>query len=518
MSIKTLFFALFYAFSITIICAQTQLLFSEEEKKWIEEHPIVHFGYEPNWPPYEVYENEEYSGIVGDYVKLIEKNTGIDMRPIPGITWEESISKLQSKEINVVPIAGITEVRKKFLSFTKPYISDPLVIVTRKDYQFVSDLTFLEGKKVCLPKGYYTVDMIKNDFPKLNVITATSIKQCLLNVSTSKADAFVGSLSVIDYHINAYGFTNLKIASPTQYGYTQMGFAVTKDWEVFRDIVQKIFDNLSKEEHNAIKNKWISVNYDHWVNKRKVVKYVMYIVLFFIVLLLLFYLWNKALKNEINTRKQAQLELRKSLELIQQKNEEKEVLLKEIHHRVKNNLQIVYSLLNMQSREVANENTLMILSEGKTRIKAMALVHQALYQSNNLSKVQMDSYIESLKNNIEGINQSIDKHIEIKISANNIALELDKVIPLGLILNELLTNSFKHAFEGRDSGVIIITLLEKDNGYYFEYKDNGVGIKNTNFSVHKTLGMRLISRLTNQLKSEAIIKNDNGTVLSFSFN
>ena len=517
MNIKksTLLFITIFLFGM--INVQSQINFTADEKAWIKDHPVINFGYESNWPPYEIYTNGEYSGIVGDYVKLIEKDTGIDMKPIPGITWDETISKLKSGDIHVVPIAGITDERKEYLKFTDPYISDPLVIITRNDFQFISGLADLEDKILCLPKGYYTIDMVKNDFPKMKIITTNSVQDCLLEVSTSRADAFVGSLSVVSYYINTIGFANLKIASSTHYGYTQMGFAVTKDWAIFNGIVQKIFDNISKEKHNEIKSSWIAVRYDHGVDEGKVKTYVLYALGIVVLLLISLYIWNTTLRKQIRIRKKAEFDLSNSLELISQQNSEKEILLKEIHHRVKNNLQIVYSLLNMQSREIKNEDVLMVLSEGKTRIKAMSLVHQVLYQSDNLSEVNINKYIKSLKKSVASIYFNEKKDIKVNIEVENVTLSLEKSIPFGLILNELLTNSYKHAFVNRVSGEISISITKNQNMYSFVYKDNGVGLENLNILDHKTLGMRLISRLSNQLNTQATLKNENGIAVKFNF-
>jgi two-component sensor histidine kinase/ABC-type amino acid transport substrate-binding protein len=516
-NLKTLIILVLFFKAISFV-AQEKIEFTTEESQWIKNHPVVDFGYEPNWPPYEIYKNGEYSGIVGDYIKLIEEYTGIDMKPIPGITWEESISKLRSGDIHIVPIAGITDYRKNYLEFTKPYISDPLVIVTRHDFQFISGLNDLENKKICLPKGYYTIDMIKKDFPNIKIVTSSSIKKCLLDVSTSRVDAFVGSLSVISYYINNYGFSNLKIAAPTEYNYTQMGFAVTKDWHVFRDIVQKVFDVIPQKQHNSIKNKWILVKYDLGVNKAKIKSYIMYGALALIIIFIGFYVWNYTLRKQIKHRKKAESELNNSLVLIHQKNSEKDVLLKEIHHRVKNNLQMVYSLLNMQSREVLSEDALLILAEGKARVKAMALVHQILYESDNLSKVDLRIYIDSLKDNIININHDDNKDVKVFIHVNDVSLDLEKVIPFGLILNELLTNSYKHAFKGRNSGEIHISIKKEKGMCFFKYTDNGVGMNNLDIEYYKTLGMRLINRLSNQLNTQAILKNNNGLMVTFAFN
>ncbi|MBL4862276.1 MAG: transporter substrate-binding domain-containing protein, partial [Crocinitomicaceae bacterium] len=135
--------------------------FSTEDLEWIAQHPTIQFGYEPDWPPYEIYTGKDYTGIVGDYVKIIERETGIDFQPIKDITWEESLNKLKTGEIKFVPSCGITDQRKKYLSFTSVIVSDPLVIVTRKDGDFVGGMSYLDGKKIALPKNYYTVEMIR---------------------------------------------------------------------------------------------------------------------------------------------------------------------------------------------------------------------------------------------------------------------------------------------------------------------------------------------------------------------
>jgi len=205
------------------------------------------------------------------------------------------------------------------------------------------------------------------------------------------------------------------------------------------------------------------------------------------------------------------------LDLIKEKNSEKEILLKEIHHRVKNNLQIVYSMLNMQSRQVDDKSARKVLSEGKSRVMAMALIHKVLYESENLNEVNIKEYVNSLIENISSVYANDNKVIEVCIEAKDILLNLDLAIPLGLILNELLTNSYKHAFVNMDSGSINISIEKKNELYYFRYKDNGVGLKNEDINGHKTLGMRLVSRLSNQINANAILKSNNGVEVTFNF-
>ena len=388
-------------------------LFTEVEIEWIKKHPVINFGYEPNWAPYEIYENGIYTGISGDYIKMIEFHTHIDMVPIPNITWQETIRGLQHGEIKVAALAGITQERKKYLHFTEPHITDPIVIVTQSDYKFISGISDLEGKKITLPEDYYAIELIKGDFPELDIKTTKSIKDCLYQVSTGQADAYIGSLSVISYYINNNGFSNLKIAAPTHYGYTEMGLAVTKDWSVFRDIVQKVFNHLSKKEHLEIRNKWITLALENGVSRSTIKKYTLYALSGLAIIIFLFLLWNTTLRNEIKARKKIELDLKKE-------NQQKELLLKEVHHRVKNNLQMVHSILNMQARKVDNEIALKVIAEGKSRVMALAIVHKILYESEDLSTIDIKKCVNELSDSIKRIYKSDEIEVALNINIQDV--------------------------------------------------------------------------------------------------
>ncbi len=336
-------------------------------------------------------------------------------------------------------------------------------------------------------------------------------------MSSGKADAFVGSLSVVSYYINNSGYNNLKIASSVELGDIKFRLATTKDWVVFRDISQKVFKNISNEERKIIRNKWIAIRYNHGIDKHEVLNYVLYASLGFIIIFSMFYYWNKTLRKEIKYRKIIEDELRTSLNIINEKNKEKETLLKEIHHRVKNNLQMIQSLFNMQSRNIENEYTRQVLAQGKTRIQAISLVHQLLYQSENFNSINIQDYIITLKDTIDSIYKRENLDVIITVDAQQINLNIDDAIPLGLILNELLVNSYKYAFKNNSVGQIDISIQKENLDYLFEYKDDGVGIDIDTLNSTKSLGMSLITRLSSQLNAKPVFKNNNGLQLNFKF-
>ena len=199
---------------------------------------------------------------------------------------------------------------------------------------------------------------------------------------------------------------------------------------------------------------------------------------------------------------------------------EKDSLLKEIHHRVKNNLQMVSSLLSLQTKNTRSKSAIEALEEGKSRVKAMALIHQKLYQNDDLSVIEMQGYIESLINSVQSVYKKGGHNINITIDAEGTELDIDRAIPFGLILNELVSNSFKYAFpENDDDGKIYIHLRKNGSQGYFEYTDNGVGLpEDTEDRTHSSMGIRLINRLVNQLQSKLNIdKNGEGVRFWFNF-
>lgn len=189
---------------------------------------------------------------------------------------------------------------------------------------------------------------------------------------------------------------------------------------------------------------------------------------------------------------------------------EKDSLLKEIHHRVKNNLQMVSSLLSLQTKNTRSKAAIVALEEGKSRVKAMALIHQKLYQNDDLSVIEMQGYIESLINSVQSVYKKGGHNISITIDAEGTELDIDRAIPFGLILNELVSNSFKYAFPDNDeNGKIYIHLRKNGDQGYFEYTDNGVGLpEDSDERAHSSMGLRLINRLVNQLQSKLNVDRD----------
>lgn len=199
---------------------------------------------------------------------------------------------------------------------------------------------------------------------------------------------------------------------------------------------------------------------------------------------------------------------------------EKEILLKEIHHRVKNNLQIISSLLNLQSWRIADADTVTLFEESKQRILAMALVHEKLYSSEDLSRIDFSSYVKVLVSELEELFQDIAAKIDCEVEIEpGITLDIDCAIPCGLIVNELVSNAFKHAFKLSASGTICVCMTKNDHGKIkLIVADDGSGFPaDFDLSNSKNMGLEIVSILVKQLNGDINFISEIGTRIEISF-
>ncbi len=210
-------------------------------------------------------------------------------------------------------------------------------------------------------------------------------------------------------------------------------------------------------------------------------------------------------------------ERKKSEEQIKKDLLEKEVLIREIHHRVKNNLQVIISLLNLQAEKIEDPEIRDVFNQSRNRVFSMAMVHEQLYQSKELSHIEMHSYIETIVRDLKNMYAPL-KHIKSHIQVDSIYFDVVHAIPCGLILNELVSNAYKHAFKTRDLGEITVMLVAKSGKHILVVKDDGDGLPvNLDPEHTDTLGMQLVKMLTLQLEGELSIENKKGTCFTVEF-
>jgi serine phosphatase RsbU (regulator of sigma subunit) len=264
----------FYTLPLFLIClvslvqAQDTFQLTSEEEQWLSQYPdSLRRGADPAWPPFEFRQKDGvYAGICQDYTDLVAKRLNLNIETVPELEWNEVLEKIRNKDLDVITCLAKTPEREAYLNFTEAFTSIPQVIFTRPDYPYVGGLKDLTGKKVAMTKGYAVTDILTREYPKIDSIITDSPLDGLKRVSTGQADAFVGTLAVGIYLIRKYNLANLKVAAPAEVPALEMRFGFRNDWQEIIPIIDKVLSSVTPEEHTAIQQRWINVEYDPLVD------------------------------------------------------------------------------------------------------------------------------------------------------------------------------------------------------------------------------------------------------------
>jgi len=211
-------------------------------------------------------------------------------------------------------------------------------------------------------------------------------------------------------------------------------------------------------------------------------------------------------------------ELHKAEEEIKESLKEKELLLREIHHRVKNNLQIISSLLELQKQYVKEDSTVAVLDDSKNRVMSIAMIHEKLYQSHDLSHINFKDYLNSLLTNLF-YSYGVRPHINLMLNLDEVYLNMETAVPLGIIIIEIISNSLKYAFPNDMAGEIAVNLTNNNGQYELIISDNGIGIpEEVDLKAGTTLGLQLVDSLVNQIDGTIELDKTEGTKYIINFN
>jgi len=203
--------------------------------------------------------------------------------------------------------------------------------------------------------------------------------------------------------------------------------------------------------------------------------------------------------------------------LVRNSLQEKEVLLKEIHHRVKNNLQIICSMLSLQAGTLRQEEAIQALQVSRERVRSMALIHEKLYQSKDLSRIDFPDYMRDLVGQLGRAYLSLGRTVEVRCDLREPVFSVEKAIPSGLIINELVSNALKHAFPGDGPGKVLVAMSQdKEGAFELSVSDNGVGFPgDLDPEKSDSLGLKLVAMLTKQLGGRLVLENGVGAGATF---
>ncbi|THB79402.1 MAG: PAS domain S-box protein, partial [Desulfobacteraceae bacterium] len=289
-----------------------------DEKNWLLAHPSIRVGVGVAFPPFMWTEHENsqwaFKGMVSDYVNLLAQRLGIDMNIVYDIPFNQALDRGKKREIDFFPCLSKTPGRSDFLLFTKPYLSYPLVILTREDAPILGSVSDLKGKRFAVVKHLVVYSKLQNDYPglELDYIYTKKVEENLDVVSLGQADACIINLAAASYYIQRKGLTNLKVAAPVNWEGVQLSMGVRKDWPVFKAIIDKAMATVSQEEKDRISQRWIRVEMDTGVNIDLIWRWGLGIGTATFVLFSFFFFWNRKLAREIEKTETAQKALKES--------------------------------------------------------------------------------------------------------------------------------------------------------------------------------------------------------------
>ena len=291
----------------------TNLSLSVSEKNWLAKHPVIRVGMDLDYAPFE-WKNEkgEYVGMAVDYLALIEKKLGVRFEIVKNIPWDKAVEMTKQGEIDMLSSIVSTPERLKHFVFSEPYREIQTVIVDNAEGDFIGTLEQLHGKRVAVEKGYFTQELIEQNYPDIDLVLTHSTLEALRMVCDGKVDAYVGDISSTNYTIMKYNLRNLRFSGQTDF-VNQHRFGVAKANQALATILSKVMHTISPEEADSIFNRWISVRIEQGIALKTVVSYSVLVILF----LLFLGFWTARLKREIKLRKASEVAYKEQSEKLQ---------------------------------------------------------------------------------------------------------------------------------------------------------------------------------------------------------
>jgi polar amino acid transport system substrate-binding protein len=290
--------------------SKKKIPFTKVEKEFIQSKHKINICVDPDFAPYESIKDGKHLGLAADYMKYFSKVIHMDFKLVITSSWKQSLQFIKEKKCDILPAAAFTYERLKYLNFTKPYIFSPFVIATTHDKDFIRDIGQIITKRIGMVKGYSSIDIFKEKYPNINIVEYNSISKGLKAIQKKEIYGFVDTAETIGYYISKNKLQNLKIAGKLNESW-EIGIGVRNDYPILLSILQKSISSLSKEDIDAINKKWMSIKFDKGLNYDVFLK--VGIPIISILVIIIFYLWNIKLKQEIKNKRKLEKKLKASI-------------------------------------------------------------------------------------------------------------------------------------------------------------------------------------------------------------
>ena len=288
----------------TIDLSVGELNLTPKESRWLKGNPPVRIAGPRAFPPFHYFnEQGDLKGISADYISIIMDLLGLEVRIEANLPWPQVLDRARQGTIDLIPCIARTAEREQFLAYSQPYLSFPLVILSRKDSPFIGGVEDLYGKTLAVIEKNASYAWLREDHIEFIPFFVESPLKRMEAISLGRVDAGIENLAAASYLIEKHGLMNVKVAAPTPYGNYTLHMAVRKDLPELQGILNKALDSITPEQHMKIRNSWLSVRYEHGIRSADVLKWTLTAMAVASVILGTLLMWNRLLKREVARRK-----------------------------------------------------------------------------------------------------------------------------------------------------------------------------------------------------------------------
>lgn len=473
------------------LCA---LELSPAERTYLRAHSVITFHNEHDWKPYDYTENGVARGFCIDVVMLIAQKAGFKAEFISGKTWDEYMQMLRDGEIDVLHNTAKTPERETWMHFSSGYIVYKDALFVHKQAKEVKPLRAFEGLTLAVVKNYYQEELLRTHYPSIKLYPVENSTESLKAVETRKADAAINEVGVGNNLISDHRLRDVvfgRIVEDPRFS-LPLHLAVRRDQEVLGSILQKGLDAITDDEMMDLQRKWLIMGPQEGFKLATL----LYVVLAGGLIHLLLAYRTQLLKTH-NTA------LQKTQKALESEVAQKELLLRELNHRVKNNLQIISLQSGKKERSA-------VLEETENSIAAIALAYDRLVYTDRVDEVDLAHYLKSL---LERSLHFGPQHLRRVLEAPDRAVHIQHAVTLGLIITECYHNSLKYAFdEQTDEALFGVRVSEEAEHLCIVVYDNGRGYPEQ--GPKPGIGMELIIALCrNRLHVTPEFYNDGGACM-----
>ena len=523
--------------SISSLKPDEKIELTDAEHKWLAQHPDIRLGDDFAWPPF-VFEDDKgnFSGISSGYIEKISERLGIKIRTVKGLTWTQVLEQVKSGGVDLLPAIVRTAEREKFLNFTKPFISLPIVVATLKKGSFVDSLTDLKGMRVGVVKDYVFHNLLETEHPNLKLVIFENLEDGLLSLDNKKVDAFVDNLGSINYLIDKNNLENIKIAAPTDYRF-ELSMGVRKDWPELARLLDKALDTIDDKERTAIKNTWMAIEVKFGLGIKTILTWAVPIGISVVMIIIIGFIWNRRLSDEVIERKRAE---KKAEEATKAKSD----FLANMSHEIRTPMNAIIGMAHLALKTDLTAKQYDYLKKVDISAKSLLGIINDILDFSKIEAGKLD--MESVEFQLEDTLDNISTLVGIKTQEKGLELlfKTDPSVPTVLVgdplrLGQILINLSNNAVKFTDTGEIVVSieLVKKEDAQItlkFSVQDTGIGMtaeqaaklfqpfaqadSSTTRKYGGTgLGLTISKRLSEMMGGEIWVESEPGQGSTFSF-